>query len=162
MAGSAHPGAHLWDNGTDTLVFMQGNEPISLYCSDETDGESLRACAQVVEALYGYDQDGNVIPQLATECAPNEDLSVWTCSLREGVVFHDGSAFDANDVVATWAADGVPAPLPRTPWRYGFADRTLLATLDAAKATASSIRWTTGRHRSLSTRNCSTGWLRSS
>lgn len=32
-------------------------------------------------------------------------------------------------LVATWAADGVPAPLPRTPWRYGFADRTLLNIL---------------------------------
>lgn len=95
---------NLWDNGEDTLVFMQGNEPISLYCSDETDGESLRACAQVVEALYSYTPGGEVQPQLATECVPNEDLSVWTCSLREGVLFHDGSTFDANDVVASFAA----------------------------------------------------------
>jgi len=102
---------NFWDNGTDTLVFMQGNEPISLYCSDETDGESLRACAQVVEALYSYTQDGAVQPQLATECVPNADLSQWTCSLRQGVVFHDGSSFDANDVVASFAA-GLDAANP--------------------------------------------------
>jgi ABC-type transport system substrate-binding protein len=102
---------NFWDNGTDTMVFTQGNEPISLYCADETDGESLRACAQVVEALYGYEPDGTVKPQLATECAPNEDGSVWTCSLRQGVVFHDGSAFDANDVVASFAA-GLDASSP--------------------------------------------------
>ena len=102
---------NFWDNGTDTLVFMQGNEPISLYCSDETDGESLRACAQVVEALYSYTNDGDVQPQLATECVPNDDLSQWTCSLREGVVFHDGSAFDATDVVASFAA-GLDAANP--------------------------------------------------
>jgi ABC-type transport system substrate-binding protein len=106
-----HVQLNLWDNGGDTLVFMQGNEPISLYCSDETDGESLRACGQVVEALYSYDQDGNVQPQLATECAPNEDLSVWTCSLRQGVLFHDGSTFDANDVVASFTA-GLDAASP--------------------------------------------------
>jgi ABC-type transport system substrate-binding protein len=100
-----------WDNGTDTMVFVQGNEPISLYCADETDGESLRACAQVVEALYGYDEAGNVQPQLATECVPNDDLSVWTCSLREGVVFHDGSTFDAIDVVASFSA-GLDAANP--------------------------------------------------
>ena len=95
---------NLWDNGTDTLVFMQGNEPISLYCSDETDGESLRACSQVVEALYSYTPDGAVQPQLATECVPNDELTSWTCNLRSGVVFHDGSAFDANDVVASFTA----------------------------------------------------------
>jgi ABC-type transport system substrate-binding protein len=99
-----HVQLNLWDNGTDTLVFMQGNEPISLYCSDETDGESLRACGQVVEGLYSYTIDGLVQPQLATECVPNDDLSLWTCSLREGVVFHDGSTFDANDVVTAFSA----------------------------------------------------------
>ncbi len=102
---------NFWDNGTDTLVFVQGNEPISLYCADETDGESLRACAQVVEALYGYTQDGTVQPQLATECVPNETLDVWTCSLRQGVTFHDGSTFDANDVVASYTA-GLDAASP--------------------------------------------------
>lgn len=100
-----------WDNGTDTVVFYQGNEPISLYCADETDGESLRACAQVVEALYSYTADGEVQPQLATECTANDDLSVWTCSLREGVLFHDGSTFDANDVVASFSA-GLDASSP--------------------------------------------------
>lgn len=102
---------NFWDNGTDTMVFVQGNEPISLYCADETDGESLRACLQIVEALYSYAQDGTVQPQLATECAPNEDLSVWLCSLREGVVFHDGTTFDANDVVASFTA-GLDASSP--------------------------------------------------
>jgi ABC-type transport system substrate-binding protein len=95
---------NYWDNGTDTLVFVQGNEPISLYCADESDGESLRACGPVIEALYNYDQTGAVVPQLATECVPNEDLSLWTCSLRQGVTFHDGSTFDANDVVVSYTA----------------------------------------------------------
>ena len=102
---------NLWDNGKDTMVFMQGNEPISLYCADETDGESLRACQQVVEGLYSYAPDGAAVPQLATECVANEDLTVWTCSLRQGVTFHDGSAFDANDVVASFTA-GLDASSP--------------------------------------------------
>jgi ABC-type transport system substrate-binding protein len=102
---------NYWDNGSDTLVFVQGNEPISLYCSDESDGESLRACAQVIEALYSYTADGDVQPQLATECVPNEDLSVWTCTLRQGVLFHDGSSLDANDVVVSFTA-GLDASSP--------------------------------------------------
>ncbi len=102
---------HLMDNGEDTFVFMQGNEPISLFCSDETDGESLRACAQVVEALYTYDQVGTPIPQLATDCSSNDAGTLWTCTLRQGVVFHDGSTFDANDVVATFSV-GLDAANP--------------------------------------------------
>ncbi|MDH3730142.1 MAG: ABC transporter substrate-binding protein [Acidimicrobiia bacterium] len=96
----------------DTFVFLQNAEPISLYCTDETDGESLAPCQQVVEPLLGYAIDsGNVEPRLATDCTGNEDASVWTCSLREGVTFHDGSTFDANDVVASWSA-GIDAADP--------------------------------------------------
>jgi peptide/nickel transport system substrate-binding protein len=100
------------DPGDDTLVVMQNAEPISLFCADETDGESLTACQQVVETLYDYElESGDTVPLLATSCEPNEDSTVWTCTLREGVKFHDGSDFDANDVVASWAA-GIDAANP--------------------------------------------------
>jgi ABC-type transport system substrate-binding protein len=102
----------LLDSGKDTLVFMQNAEPISLFCADETDGESLRPCQQVVETLLQYGTDsGATYPALATECVGNEDSTVWTCTLREGVTFHDGSHLDANDVVASFAA-GIDASNP--------------------------------------------------
>jgi ABC-type transport system substrate-binding protein len=86
--------------GQDTLVWMQSAEPLSLYCADETDADSLRACAQVVETLYQFPADGvQVQPGLAKKCEPSSDLTVWTCTLRTGVKFHDGSLLDANDVV---------------------------------------------------------------
>ena len=99
--------------GRDTFVFMQNGEPISLFCPDETDGETLRACEQVQEALYGFEINGTAWhPVLAEECAPNDDLTVWTCTLRQDVQFSDGSAFDANDVVATFSANAdVDSPL---------------------------------------------------
>jgi ABC-type transport system substrate-binding protein len=97
--------------GDDDLVFVQNAEPISLFCADETDGESLSACEQVLEGLYGYDLEGQPVPKLANECTPDEAGLVWTCSLREGVTFHDGSAFDANDVVASWSV-GLDAANP--------------------------------------------------
>lgn len=79
---------------------MQNAEPISLYCPDETDGESLRGCEQVVESLYRYEIGGTAVqPSLAEICSPNADLTEWTCTLRKGVKFHDGSTLDANDVV---------------------------------------------------------------
>lgn len=100
------------DPGKDTLVFVQNAEPISLYCADETDGESLRPCQQVVETLYEYaDDSGDTVPELAVECVPNADATQWVCTLREGVLFHDGSALDANDVVFSWAV-GIDAANP--------------------------------------------------
>jgi ABC-type transport system substrate-binding protein len=88
----------------DQVVLMQNAEPIGLYCADETDGESLRACEQSMEGLYGYAPGtAEVEPALATECTPNDDASVWTCKLREGVTFHDGSTFDATDVITSYA-----------------------------------------------------------
>jgi ABC-type transport system substrate-binding protein len=84
----------------DTFVWMQNGEPPSLYCADETDGEALRACEQVTESLYAYEVGGVAVePNLATACTPNEDLTVRTCTLNQGVLFHDGSELDANDVV---------------------------------------------------------------
>ncbi len=98
--------------GRDTFVWMQNAEPISMFCADETDGESLRACEQVMEPLYTYEVGGVAVqPALAEKCEPNEDLTVWTCTLRQGVTYHDGSGFDANDVVATFTM-GLDASSP--------------------------------------------------
>lgn len=88
----------------DTLVWMQNAEPLSLYCGDESDGETLRACEQINESLYAYKVAGTAAePSLATECKASADLLTWTCTLRDGVKFHDGAALDANDVVASFA-----------------------------------------------------------
>jgi peptide/nickel transport system substrate-binding protein len=88
--------------GQDTFVWMQNAEPISIYCADETDGESLRACEQVTEALLAYEVGGTAVqPALAESYESNEDLTEWTFNLRQGVTFHDGSTLDANDVVTS-------------------------------------------------------------
>jgi ABC-type transport system substrate-binding protein len=82
---------------------MQNGEPAGLYCADESDGEALRVCEQVTEALLSYEIGGTTVqPGLAEDCVPNDDLTEWTCALRSGVTFHDGSELDANDVVMSW------------------------------------------------------------
>lgn len=102
----------LSDSGKDTFVFMQGAEPISVFCADETDGESLRACTQMMEGMYSYTiNDTATEPALATSCDANADLTVYTCHLRQGVKFHDGTSLDANDVVATFTM-GLDASSP--------------------------------------------------
>ncbi len=95
--------AHSKPGDREGFVWMQNAEPISMFCADETDGESLRACEQVMEGLYAYEVNGtDAKPALAESCTPNEDSTVWVCTLRQGVKFHDGSDLDAKDVVATF------------------------------------------------------------
>lgn len=86
------------------LVWLTTHEPAGLYCADETDPVAGLLCAQVVESLYRYEPGGAaVIPALARKCSPDDDLVVWTCSLRKDVLYGDGSRFDANDVVLSFA-----------------------------------------------------------
>ena len=96
--------AVLDPGGRKTFTWLQNGEPAGLYCADETDGESLRVCEQINESLLAYEVGGTAVkPSLAESCDPNADLTEWTCKLRAGVKFHDGSTFDANDVVTSWA-----------------------------------------------------------
>lgn len=86
------------------FVYMQHERPAGLYCADETSEVALRVCAQVSESLYRHDiPEPALTPALAEACVPDEDLITWTCAIRPGVAFHDGSALDANDVVLSYA-----------------------------------------------------------
>lgn len=58
---------------------------------------------QVVEPLLNMDEKGNIKPHLAVSwSASQDDPSVWTFKLRPGVVFHDGSPFNAQAVAASF------------------------------------------------------------
>ena len=90
--------------GRSQLVWMQNAYPLSLYCADETDGETLRLCEQISEPLYEYETGGTAPqPALAEACTANDEATVWTCTLRSGVLFHDGAHLDASDVVLSYA-----------------------------------------------------------
>jgi len=91
-------------SGKDTIVWVQNAEPLSLYCGDETDGETLRACEQVFDSLLSYKAGGTTVePGLADLPTPNADLTEWTVKLHPGVKFSDGTALTAKDVVLSYA-----------------------------------------------------------
>ena len=48
------------------------------------------------DPLFDFDPDGNLIPVLAEGIESNEDASVWTLSLRDGVIDHLGDPVDAE------------------------------------------------------------------
>lgn len=94
----------LTATGKEEFVWVQPVEPQTLYCADEVDPNAFQICTQVSESLYRL-VPGSVIaqPNLAESCTVDETLTEWTCRLRAGVKFHDGSSLDANDVVNTFA-----------------------------------------------------------
>ena len=55
----------------------------------------------VVETLFAVDDDGVVQPLLAESCEMTDDTH-WTLKLKEGISFHDGTAFNADAVLFTF------------------------------------------------------------
>jgi ABC-type transport system substrate-binding protein len=56
----------------------------------------------IEERLFGLDEKGKLVPELALSATPSEDGKTWTIKLRRGVSFHDGIPFNADAVVAHW------------------------------------------------------------
>jgi peptide/nickel transport system substrate-binding protein len=100
--------AIMEDPEDDNIIWMQGAEPVALYCADTSDGESFRVCHSIQESMLDFtvNEAGEieVVAGLAESWEANEDGTVWTFHLRPGVTFHDGTALDANDVVVSWSA----------------------------------------------------------
>ncbi|CAM3509626.1 ABC transporter substrate-binding protein [Kibdelosporangium persicum] len=68
-------------------------------------GYGIHGAAQVFDGLLEHQADSGLRPALATEMpTPSADGKSWTVKLRGDVRFHDGSAFDGKDVVATYQA----------------------------------------------------------
>ncbi len=57
--------------------------------------------AMIYDTLVKTDDDGNVLPCLATSWE-TEDFQTYTFYLRDDVVWHNGDKFTANDVINTW------------------------------------------------------------
>ncbi|MGF1502040.1 MAG: ABC transporter substrate-binding protein [Paracoccaceae bacterium] len=71
-------------------------------------GPNNAMARHVFDNLINQNENQQLTPGLATEWGPIDDLT-WEFKLREGVTFHDGSAFDADDVVCSFErAPNVP------------------------------------------------------
>lgn len=112
LAACSNPDARTGSQATgteaDKLVLLDSNEtgaynPIS--------GYGKLGDSPVYEGLYrlkATDNKARIIdfePVLATGPAtPSDNAQTWTVELKGSVKFSDGSAFDANDVAATYRA----------------------------------------------------------
>ena len=85
-----------------TLRVGLPTEPSSLYIPTTPDKISDIAASQLYDPLVFQNSAGEIVPALAESWESSEDGTVWTFKLRQGVTFHNGDPFTADDVVATW------------------------------------------------------------
>lgn len=86
--------------------------------------------ANVFEGLTRFGPDGAILPGLAESWEISEDGLSYTFKLREGASFHDGSAFDAEDV--KFSLDRARAEDSTNAQKALFADISSVEVVDPA------------------------------
>ena len=80
----------------NTLKWSMPGDSLTLDPHAQNEGPTHMVSRQVYEGLVTHDIGMNIQPQLATSWE-NTDPETWIFKIREGVVFHDGSALTASD-----------------------------------------------------------------
>lgn len=86
---------------SDTLVVAIESSPISFDPRVGTDAASWRTHDVLYNALLRKGSGGEYLPDLAEKCA-SDDAVLWSCTLRDGVLFHDGRPLTSADVAYTY------------------------------------------------------------
>ncbi len=84
----------------ETLRWARSGDALTLDPHSQNEGPTHTVRHQMYEPLIIRDTTGAFEPALSTDWAPSEeDPNVWVFNLRQGVKFHDGADFNAEDVV---------------------------------------------------------------
>jgi peptide/nickel transport system substrate-binding protein len=81
-----------------TLRFSSQGDPQTMDPHSQNESFTNSVNQQVYQYLVNRDKQLNLVPELATSWEQVSALK-WRFKLRQGVKFHDGSAFNADDVV---------------------------------------------------------------
>ncbi|MEX2536968.1 MAG: ABC transporter substrate-binding protein [Trueperaceae bacterium] len=85
-----------------TLVFSEANFIRSADPNNQFDLTDLYVYRHIYDPLVEILPGGEIGPMLADSWEVTDDGTEWTFHLREGVEFHNGEAFDAQDVAFTF------------------------------------------------------------
>jgi len=85
--------------GTMRIATQKPGGPLDPVAMDNLGSYTI--VTQSLEYLCGKGDGATLAPALAESWTPNADGGVWTFKLRQGVTWHDGSPFTADDVVAS-------------------------------------------------------------
>lgn len=106
QAANVPQGTALAD--TQELVRSNGNEPASLDPHKVESDVEFNIISDLFDGLVAIKADGTIEPRLA-QSWENKDNTVWTFYLRPGIVWSDGSAITAQDIVWSWQRLVTPA-----------------------------------------------------
>ncbi|WP_029062935.1 ABC transporter substrate-binding protein [Labrenzia sp. DG1229] len=99
----------------EKLTIGLASEPTSMDPHFHNLGPNNAMSVHMFDRLIAQDEKQRLSPGLAVSWKPIDDLT-WEFKLREGVKFHDGSDFNADDVICTMER----APdVPNSPSGYG-------------------------------------------
>lgn len=86
---------------SEAMVLRAAEQVPNLITPGVWDGQAFALNSSIYDYLVEMDANtGELVPALATGWS-SDNGQVWTFSLREGVIFHDGSEFTAEDVKFT-------------------------------------------------------------
>jgi peptide/nickel transport system substrate-binding protein len=88
--------------GIFTIGMVTAGESETIDPAKSVNLSDLLRLAQIYDQLFTVGPDvKTLVPRLGMSAEPNADATVWTIKLREGVKWHDGKPFTADDVVYT-------------------------------------------------------------
>lgn len=108
------------------LIVSLSTFPNSIYTPNAAERNADNVASQIFEGLTWIDDEGNVVPALAESWEISEDGTEYTFKLRQGVKFHNGEDFDAQDVVTSWEAGTDPI----NAYSYDVARTTSVEVID--------------------------------
>jgi peptide/nickel transport system substrate-binding protein len=85
-----------------SIKWTRSGDALTLDPHAQNEGPTTNLNRQIYEPLVERNRDGSLVPALALSWRITEDPSVWEFKLRQGVKFHNGNPFDADDVVFTF------------------------------------------------------------
>ena len=99
-AGALLASGAAWSAARPLVVCDDISDPLTLDPQKEFSEKNHTICQQIFDGLVRFDSGGRIEPALATEWRRLDPLTVQF-KLREGVVFHNGEAFDSGSVKET-------------------------------------------------------------
>ncbi len=84
----------------ETIRWARASDALTLDPHSQNQGVTHNFAHHIYETLVDRDDEGTLQPRLALSWEVKaDDPTVWVFRLREGVTFHDGAPFTAEDVV---------------------------------------------------------------
>ena len=133
QAVSEQPTAQVTEAPTGPAVGQQGTLRIAMQPVVQTDPGFISSDPEVLVANSVYDYlvditpENTIAPRLATDWQVSDDGLTYVLTLADGVTFHDGSPFTAEDVV--WTYNRLRDP------DLGLATSSLYENIDTIEAT---------------------------